>query len=323
MTGTGSDGGDRNFAVGGFVEHALFFLPIRRVGARRLFSGFWTFYKISMEPFRAFVADKLNESQRHRLLCSRFYRTRNSRKLCDYLNKLGVREMPKRHPAVFLLFVQGLCAMFLICVLYTVFTSKNILPKIWKSLTMKNEKRGPAIFSARFRCSERNAFNDEAARLVQFFVFFSGSDFLYVEFTCLTTAYRFMTRREKRIFDAARNGAADVCDYSIVCFAVAFACRRGEKYGHKKVHAPLYVRVWGSFDVSDELPNAISDEIGAASPGLRFWQCVCDMRLLPAAIMGVYMAYSFFYRIPEIVAHFFSVRVRAVFEKFTAGPLKL
>ncbi|HEV2859598.1 MAG TPA: MFS transporter [Pyrinomonadaceae bacterium] len=284
---------------------------------------------VSMEPFRAYVADKLNVEQRTAgfIMQSFFIGVGASlaNALPKLLNSYGVTgTTPSGIPLTVQYSFKIGAAVFLLAVIWTVLTSKEYPPEDMEAFRrMKAEKRGIAkgfeeIVSA---LREMPATMKQLA-VVQFFTWLGL--FCMWMFYGLATAYHVFDApsRTSPAFDRGTEwGGWMFAVYSIVTFAVAFALPwLARTLGRKTVHAVALV--CGGLGLLSmcfvETPNAqylTMVGVGVAWASILAMPYAILSNALPPARMGVYMGvFNFFIVIPEIVASFtFGPLIRGLF----------
>lgn len=329
------------FAVGAVLSSiALFFMPDSPAlwAAATLLWVLDASINISMEPFRAFVADKLNEHQRTTGFIMQSFFIGIGATLANALpiifRNLGVTGNAANGVplTVYYSFKIG-AAMFLICVLYTVFTSKEYPPEnIEEFNRLKNERQGIGTFFAEiFDAFKSMPKTMKQLAVVQFFTWLGL--FCMWMFYGLTTSYHVFKApdRNSTLFDQGGEwGGWMFAIYSIVCFLIAFALPSLSKnLGRKTTHATALVcgglGLLSMYMVSS--PN--TQYLSMVGVGIA-WASILAMPYailsgsLPAERMGVYMGiFNFFIVIPEIIASFtFGPIIKAVFgEGSTIAPL--
>lgn len=293
---------------------------------------------VSMEPFRAFVADKLNDEQRTKGFIMQAFFIGIGATLANSLplifSKLGVTgNAANGIPlSVYYSFKIGALA-FLLCVLYTVFTSKEYPPEDMEEFKrLKTERQGRGAFFAEIL----DAFKEMPATMkqlavVQFFTWLGL--FCMWMFYGLTTSYHVFKAPDSKskLFDQGGEwGGWMFAIYSIVCFIVAFLLPVPAKnLGRKTTHALALVcgglGLLGMYFVST--PNAqyfTMIGVGIAWASILAMPYAILSGALPAARMGVYMGiFNFFIVIPEIIASFtFGPIIKKLFgEGSTTAPL--
>jgi maltose/moltooligosaccharide transporter len=329
------------FTVGAILSSiALFFMP-DSAALWMAASLLWILdasINVSMEPFRAFVADKLNEDQRTTGFIMQAFFIGIGATLANALpiifRNLGVTgTTPSGIPlTVYYAFKIG-AAMFLICVLYTVFTSKEYPPENMEEFEKARREKGGLgkFFGEIFDALKDMPATMKQLAVVQFFTWLGL--FCMWMFYGLTTAYK--------IFDAPNSKATEFdrgtewggwmfAIYSIVCFLVAFILPAlAKNLGRKTTHA-IALTLGGLGLLSMyviESPNAqylTMIGVGIAWASILAMPYAILSSALPPARMGVYMGvFNFFIVIPEIVASFtFGPIIKRVFgENSTVAPL--
>ena len=302
---------------------------------------------VSMEPFRAFVADKLNVDQRtagfvmqsffigigqsFANLLPWFFRWMGVDERGVAAAKASVHTIPT---SVNYAFKIGAVA-FLVCVLWTVFTTKEYPPENLEEFERKRrETYGDATGLAKiFRViaellREISSAMREMPRtmrqlaVVQFFTWL-GLFCMWMFFGLMTSYHVFgaTSERDPRFADGQAWGGNAFAVYSVTCFAVAFLLPPlARATSRKKVHAiSLVCGALGLLSVYF-IQNKFILLLTMIGVGVA-WASILSMPYailsgaLPAARMGVYMGiFNFFIVIPEIIASFaFGPIIRAVF----------
>jgi maltose/moltooligosaccharide transporter len=320
------------FLIGAILSSiALFFMPDSTalwVAASLL----WVLdasINISMEPFRAFVADKLNLDQRTVGFVMQSFFIGIGATLANGLpyifRQLGVSG---RTPGGIPLTVQysfkiGAVA-FLLCVLWTVLTSKEYPPENLEEFRRrKAETRGigkglKEIFAA---IGEMPQTMKQLA-VVQIFT--------WLGLFCMWMFFGLMTSRQvfgasdptsARFAEGGEWGGICFAVYSIVCFVVAFALPKiAAATSRKTVHALALmcggVGLLSTYFIHDQYLLLVTMVgVGIAWASILAMPYAILSGALPPARMGVYMGiFNFFIVIPEIVASLtFQPLVRYVF----------
>ncbi|MDQ2745947.1 MAG: MFS transporter [Acidobacteriota bacterium] len=293
---------------------------------------------VSMEPFRAFVADKLNDEQRTKGFIMQAFFIGIGATLANSLpiifSKLGVTgNAANGIPlSVYYSFKIGAGA-FLLCVLYTVLTSKEYPPEDMEEFNrQKSQRQGIGEFFAEIL----DAFKEMPATMkqlavVQFFTWLGL--FCMWMFYGLTTSYHIFNapNKDSKLFDQGGEwGGWMFAIYSIVCFVVAFLLPAlAKNLGRKTTHA-LALVCGGLGLLSMYFINSPNMQyfsmigVGIAWASILAMPYAILSGALPAKRMGVYMGiFNFFIVIPEIVASFtFGPIIKAVFgENSTVAPL--
>ena len=320
------------FLVGAILSSiALFFMPDSTalwVAASLL----WILdasINVSMEPFRAFVADKLNADQRTVGFVMQSFFIGIGAALANALpyifGQLGVtgRTASGIPLTVQYSFKIG-AAAFLVCVLWTVLTSKEYPPEnVEEFRRRKAETRGigkgfKEIFSA---IGEMPPTMKQLA-VVQIFT--------WLGLFCMWMFFGLMTSRQvfgasdpdsPRFAEGGEWGGNCFAVYSIVCFAVAFALPKlAAASSPKTVHAIALicggVGLLSTYLIHDQYLLLITMVgVGIAWASILSMPYAILSSALPPARMGVYMGvFNFFIVIPEIIASLtFQPLVRHVF----------
>jgi maltose/moltooligosaccharide transporter len=337
------------FLVGAILASiALFFMPDS--SALWMAAGLlWILdasINVSMEPFRAFVADKLNVEQRTAGFVMQSFFIGIGATLANALpyifrrygvdeRSLGVFEPVRTIPAsVSYSFKIGAVA-FLACVLWTIFTTKEYPPENLEEFEKKRLKLtgssnviAEVIKIIRELLHEiSSAFRDmprtmKQLAVVQFFTWL-GLFCMWMFFGLMTSYHIFgaANERDPRFVDGQAWGGNAFAIYSITCFAVAFLLPPLAKATSRKtVHAvSLLCGAAGLLSV-----YAIQDKtillltmigVGIAWASILSMPYAILSGAIPPARMGVYMGiFNFFIVIPEIIASFaFGPVIRAIF----------
>jgi maltose/moltooligosaccharide transporter len=284
---------------------------------------------ISMEPFRAFVADKLDASQRTAGFVMQSFMIGVGASLANampyVLRWAGVTgNTPSGIPHTVQYSFQAGAAVFLLCVLWTVFTTSEFPPE--DPAAFDRAKRGRGGLSALFgeigtSLAEMPATMRQLA-VVQLFTWL-GLFCMWLYFVPTVARHVFGATDPKSELYArgAEWGGLTFAVYSIVCFAVAFALPAVAKAtSRKQTHAlALVCGALGLLSV-----YVIHDQyvlwLTMVGVGIA-WASILSMPYailsgaLPAERMGVYMGiFNFFIVIPEIVASLtFGIVIRAFF----------
>ena len=302
---------------------------------------------VSMEPFRAFVADKLNVDQRTAGFVMQSFFIGIGQSLANGLpylfRSLGVDErgVAAANQAVHVIpasvnysFKIGAVA-FLLCVLWTVFTTKEYPPEnIEEFERQRRETYGDATglvkilrivtellreISGAMRQMPRTMMQ---LAVVQFFTWL-GLFCMWMFFGLMTSYHVFgaVSEKDPRFTDGQAWGGNAFMVYSIVCFAVAFLLPPlARATSRKTVHAlSLLCGAAGLLSVYFIQDKGIllltMVGVGVAWASILSMPYAILSGALPAARMGVYMGiFNFFIVIPEIIASFaFGPIIRGVF----------
>lgn len=271
---------------------------------------------ISMEPFRAFVADKLNVEQRTTGFVMQSFFIGLGATLAGVLpyffSRTGVTgTTPSGIPLTVKYAFQIGAVVFLLAVLWTVFTSKEYPPEDIEEFKRKRmEKSGLAaglteIFSA---IREMPKTMKQLA-LVQIFTWL-GLFSMWLFYVPAVARHVFGATDAKSALysQGAEWGNLTFSIYSIVCFIIAFALpKMAAATSRKTTHmAALLCGSLGLFSVYF-IHNPWLLMLSMIGVGIA-WASILSMPYailsgaLPAARMGVYMGvFNFFIVIPEIL----------------------
>ena len=301
---------------------------------------------VSMEPFRAFVADKLNTDQRTAGFVMQSFFIGIGQTLANLLPYLfrrygvdaGTTAGGAAHtiPAsVNYAFKLGAIA-FLVCVLWTVATSREYPPENMAEFERRRNayrSSGSNLFG-RILAIIRELLEEIASAIrempatmkqlavVQFFTWLGL--FCMWMFFGLTTSYHIFgatSDHDPRFVDGQAWGGISFMVYSIVCFAVAFLLPKlAAATSRKTVHAVALIcgaigllSVFFIHDKNVLLLTMVG--VGIAWASILSMPYAILSGALPAARMGVYMGvFNFFIVIPEIIASFtFGPVIRMLF----------
>lgn len=328
---------------------ALFFMPDSSVlwMAAGLLWILDASINVSMEPFRAFVADKLNIDQRTAGFAMQSFFIGVGATMANGLpflfRSLGVderganaaNEAVRVIPASVSYSFKIGAVVFLLCVLWTVLTTKEYPPdNVEEFERQRRATYGEATGFAKIVriVSELLREISSAMRempttmkqlaVVQFFTWL-GLFCMWMFFGLMTSYHIFGAGNEKdpRFIDGQAWGGNSFMIYSIVCFVVAFFLPPlARATSRKKVHAISLIcgalgllSVYFIHDKWILLVTMVG--VGIAWASILAMPYAILSGALPAARMGVYMGiFNFFIVIPEIVASFaFGPVIRAVF----------
>ena len=291
---------------------------------------------VSMEPFRAFVADKLNIDQRTAGFVMQSFFIGIGQTLANVLpfifRRMGVddRGVAAANASVHAIptsvnyaFKIGAVA-FLICVLWTVFTTKEYPPDDMEEFERRRrEHKGLSAGLSEIVSAMREMPKTmKQLAVVQFFTWL-GLFCMWMFFGLMTSYHIFgaTSERDPHFADGQAWGGNAFAIYSITCFAVAFLLPPLAKATSRKtVHAIALVcgaiglaSVYFIHDRNILLVTMIG--VGIAWASILAMPYAILSGAIPAARMGVYMGiFNFFIVIPEIVASFaFGPIIRAVF----------
>ncbi|MDQ3688237.1 MAG: MFS transporter [Acidobacteriota bacterium] len=327
------------FLIGAILASiALFFMPDS--SALWMAAGLlWILdasINVSMEPFRAFVADKLNVEQRTAGFVMQSFFIGIGASLANALpyifRSYGIDERSAGTPteaasaiptSVVYSFKIG-AVVFLLAVLWTVFTTKEYPPEDMAEFERKRrEHRGlGAGLSEIFSAIREMPGTMKQLAVVQFFTWLGL--FCMWMFFGLTTSYHVFgaTSDQDPLFkDGQAWGGIAFMVYSIVCFAVAFALpKMAAATSRKTVHAIALVcggiGLLSTYFIQDKNLLLLSMVgVGIAWASILSMPYAILAGALPSARMGVYMGvFNFFIVIPEIIASFsFGPLIRTLF----------
>ncbi len=293
---------------------------------------------ISMEPFRAFVADKLNVSQRTAGFVMQSFFIGIGATFANALpflfRQLGVTGTTESGIPLTVLYSFRIGAVaFLGAVLYTVFTTREYPPDDMEAFNrMRKEKRGiGAGFAEILSAVGSIPATMKQLAVVQFFT--------WLGLFCMWMFFGLMT--SYHIFDAPNSdsdlfvqggewGGLMFAVYSITCFAIAFALPKlAAATSRKSVHS-LALMCGGLgllscyFIQNKWMLVATMIGVGIAWASILSMPYAILSGALPPARMGVFMGvFNFFIVIPEIIASFTFGRIIRYFfgENSTAAPL--
>jgi maltose/moltooligosaccharide transporter len=340
------------FLVGAILASiALFFMPDSSAlwMAASLLWILDASINVSMEPFRAFVADKLNVNQRTAGFVMQSFFIGVGASLANALpwlfRQYGVTgTTPSGIPLTVQYSFKIGAVVFLLSVLWTIFTTKEYPPENIEEFERTRRatygnatglaKVGRVVTELLREIS--NAFSNmpktmKQLAVVQFFTWLGL--FCMWMFFGLTTSYH--------VFEASNSddtrfalgqewGGNAFAIYSIVCFAIAFLLPKiAAATSRKTVHALSLicggVGLVSVYFIQDKWMLLVTMVgVGIAWASILSMPYAILSGALPAARMGVYMGiFNFFIVIPEIIASIFFGRIiRAIFgENSTGAPL--
>ncbi len=272
---------------------------------------------VSMEPFRAFVADKLPEEQRTSGFVMQSFFIGIGASVANVLpyifSRTGVSGTTASGVSLTVKYSFQLgAAAFLLCVLYTVLTTKEYPPEDINAFNrMKAQKRGIGHFFAEIIEAIRDMPKTmKQLAFVQIFTWL-GLFCMWMFFGLMTSYHVFgAPNAQSELF---RQGGewAGICFmvYSVVCFAVAFVLPKlANRTSRKFVHAAALVcggvgLLATSLIHSPNLLLLTMVGVGIAWASILSMPYAILSGSLPPARMGVYMGvFNFFIVIPEIIA---------------------
>ncbi len=274
---------------------------------------------ISMEPFRAFVADKLNDEQRTFGFIIQSFFIGIGATLANTLplvfHKVGVSGVAANGVPLTVMYSFKIgAAMFLACVLWTVFTSSEYPPEEKTKAETGAPRTIPAIvkefFLELFTAAREMPTTMKQLAPVQIFTWL-GLFCMWMFFGLATASHIFKAPNpQSELFDRGIEWAGwCFAIYSIVCFVVAFILPKLAKIvGKKVVHSAALclggISLISVYFIQD--PGTL--QLSMIGVGIA-WASILSMPYailstsLPANRMGLYMGlFNFFIVIPEIVA---------------------
>jgi maltose/moltooligosaccharide transporter len=293
---------------------------------------------VSMEPFRAFVGDKLNDAQRTTgFIMQSFFIGIGAffaNELPMIFRNLGVTGNASNGIplTVYYSFKIG-AAVFLLAVLYTVFTSKEYPPEDLDEFEkLKSERIGAAKFFREILDALKEMPSTMKQLAVVQFCTWLGLFCMWM-FYGLATAYKVFgaPNSKSEIFDRGTEwGGSMFGIYSVVCFLVAFALPwLAKTLGRRTTHGiALTIGGLGLLSMyfvstpNGQYPSMVG--IGIAWASILAMPYAILSSSIPPQRMGVYMGiFNFFIVLPEIVASFFfGPIIKALFgEGSTTAPL--
>ena len=304
---------------------------------------------VSMEPFRAFVADKLNVDQRTAGFVMQSFFIGIGASLANALpflfRQYGVTGTTASGIPLTVQYSFKIGAVvFLLAVLWTVITTREFPPENLQEFEAQRRKTyGNSTGLAKvFKVAAEllreisSAFGNmpktmKQLAVVQFFTWLGL--FCMWMFFGLTTSYHVFGATgstDSRFALGQEWGGNAFAVYSIVCFAIAFLLPKlAAATSRKVVHAASLIcgglglaSVYFIHDKWTLLLTMVG--VGIAWASILSMPYAILSTALPAARMGVYMGiFNFFIVIPEIIASIFFGRIiRAIFgENSTVAPL--
>lgn len=301
---------------------------------------------VSMEPFRAFVADKLNVDQRTAGFVMQSFFIGIGASFANALpfifRSYGVDEpgMTAAQQAVRTIpasvnysFKIG-AVVFLLCVLWTVFTTKEYPPENMQEFERKRLRLTGASGIGRIFELVRELLTEITSAMrempqtmkqlavVQFFTWL-GLFCMWMFFGLMTSYHVFgaVSERDPRFTDGQAWGGNAFAIYSITCFAVAFLLPPlARATSRKSVHAIALIcgaiGLLSVYFIQDKMVLLFTMVgVGVAWASILSMPYAILSGAIPPQRMGVYMGiFNFFIVIPEIIASFaFGPLIRAVF----------
>lgn len=272
---------------------------------------------ISMEPFRAFVADKLNDEQRTIGFVTQSFFIGAGATLAAMpfiLRKLGVTGATDSGISLTIKysFWAG-AAVFLGAVLWTVVSSKEYPPDDLEDFRRRSrDAKSAALFTEIFSAIREMPETMKQLAAVQFFTWL-GLFCMWIFFGPMTARHVFGVVdpvSQKDLYDKGTEwGTVCFAVYSVVCLVVAFVLPRlAAAMSRRSVHAIALicggVGLLSVYVIRDQylllLPMA---GVGIAWASILSMPYAILSGVLPPARMGVYMGvFNFFIVLPEITA---------------------
>jgi maltose/moltooligosaccharide transporter len=319
---------------------ALFFMPTS--------SALWTAasllwildgsINVSMEPFRAFVADKLDASQRTAGFVMQSFFIGVGASLANalplFLSWTGVEgSTPSGVPLTVKYSFQAGAVVFLLAVLWTVSTTTEFPPEDPAAFDRaRRGRRGPGALLGEIAASMREMpATMRQLAVVQLFTWL-GLFCMWLFFVPATARHVFgATDPQSELYTQGMEwGGFAFAFYSITCFVVALALPRlAAATSRKTVHAAALVcgaaGLLSVYAIHDRYLLLVSMVgVGIAWASILSMPYAILSTALPAERMGVYMGvFNFFIVIPEIVASLaFGPLIRLAFgEDNASAPL--
>ncbi len=322
------------FFVGAVLASiALFFMPTSSTlwMAAGLLWVLDASVNISMEPFRAFVADKLNVSQRTAGFVMQSFFIGVGASLANalpfLLSRAGVSGTTASGiPLTVKYSFQAGAVVFLLAVLWTVLTTDEFPPENLDEWRREREVKGRPgdVFREIVSAVRDMPMTMRQLAVVQLFTWL-GLFCMWLFFVPATARHVFGATDPKSALytQGVEWGGFAFSFYSITCFIVAFALPRlAERIGRKATHAlALVCGAIGLLSLSlihdRHLLLLTMIGVGIAWASILSMPYAILSTALPARRMGVYMGvFNFFIVIPEIVASLgFGPAIRLLFGK--------
>jgi len=290
---------------------------------------------ITMEPFRAFVADKLPEEQRTTGFVTQSFFIGIGQTLANALpyifTAVGVvGVMASGIPiSVDYAFKIG-AAVFLLAVLWTVFTAEEYPPEdIEAFMRMKRERRGVlAGFAEIFHSVREMPKTMKQLAVVQFFTWFAlPCMWQFFGIAIARHVFKAPDQNSPRFAEGTEWGGLCFAVYNIVCFLVAFLLPALARATNRKTVHALALACGGFglvsvFFVQNKwMLFASMAGVGIAWASILSMPYVILSTAIPPARMGVYMGvFNLFIVIPQVVMSFV---VPPIFDSLLGGdPVK-
>jgi maltose/moltooligosaccharide transporter len=320
------------FLVGAILASiALFFMPTSSTlwMAASLLWILDASINISMEPFRAFVADKLDASQRTAGFVMQSFFIGIGASLANALpflfRAMGVTgNTASGIPLTVKYSFQVGAVVFLLAVLWTVFTTTEHPPEDMEAFQREKRERGglSALFAEIGSAIREMPRTMKQLAVVQFFTWL-GLFCMWMFFGLAVASHVFgATSPQSNEFARGTEwGGLMFSVYSIVCFAVAFllprvAAATSRKMTHALALACGGVGLLSVYLIHDRYLLALTMVgVGIAWASILSMPFAILSGALPPRRMGVYMGvFNFFIVIPEILAALLFGRfIRAAF----------
>ena len=277
---------------------------------------------ISMEPFRAFVADKLSEEQRTMGFIMQSFFIGIGATLANALpiifRSLGVTGTAANGIPLTVQYSFKIGAtVFLLCVLWTVFTTSEYPPEDMDSFNA-DKKKGfwhlvKEMFSEIFSALKEMPTTMKQLAVVQVFTWY-GLFCMWLYFGLTTAYYIFGAKSaDSEIFDQGTEwGGWCFAIYSFVCFLIAFILPKLTSYIPRKILHCICLLLGGLSLIAIYLiHDQFTLQYTMIGVGIA-WASILSMpyAILSSAIpperMGVYMGvFNLFIVFPEIIASVF------------------
>jgi len=290
---------------------------------------------VSMEPFRAFVADKLSIDQRTAGFAMQSFFIGVGATLANILpyifRRMHVDDRPTSAASTAPLIPRSVnysfkigAIAFLVCVVWTVVTTKEFPPENIEEFNRQRKERkgvGATISEVAHALREMPVTMKQLA-VVQFFTWL-GLFCMWMFFGLMTSYHVFgaTSEHDPRFTDGQAWGGNAFAVYSIVCFIVAFLLPPLARVSSRKmVHAIALIcgaigllAVYIIHDKTILLLTMVG--VGIAWASILAMPYAILSGAIPGKRMGVYMGiFNFFIVIPEIIASFaFGPVIRAIF----------
>ncbi|HEX2203160.1 MAG TPA: MFS transporter [Longimicrobium sp.] len=287
---------------------------------------------ISMEPFRAFVADKLDASQRTAGFVMQSFFIGVGASLANALpflfRAMGVTgDTASGIPLTVKYSFQVGALVFLLAVLWTVFTTTEHPPEDLAAFERSRRsstplKRVAALFGEIGGAIREMPKTMKQLAVVQFFTWLGlFCMWMFFGLTVATHVFGATDAQSERYARGIEWGGLMFSVYSIVCFAVAFllpkvAAATSRKTTHAAALACGALGLLGVYFIRDPYLLILTMVgVGIAWASILSMPFAILAGALPASRMGVYMGvFNFFIVIPEILAALtFGRFIRAVF----------